>query len=200
MTAEKLGILGGTFDPVHLGHLILGEAAREEAGLDRVLFVPTGHSWRKPDRVITPGAMRLEMLRLGTVDNPYFEVSGVEVDRPGPSYSDVTLEELAEANPGAELFFIIGTDALADMPNWRAPKRIVELATLVVAERAGSERSAEVEALPGRLGARAVWLGMPVIDISATDIRERVRLGRSIRYLCRMRSPRTFGSSGLYRG
>lgn len=178
----KLGVLGGSFDPIHLGHLILAETAREQLGLDRVAFVPTGYSWRKAEREMTPATQRCEMVKLAIVDAPEFELSTLEVDHEGPSYTAVTLEALADENPGAELFFILGRDALVDLPNWHAPERLVELATLAVATRAGESGAASSEAALGDLRARIAWLDMPLIEISATDIRQRVRDGRSIRY------------------
>lgn len=178
----RLGMLGGTFDPVHIGHLILGEAAREELGLDRVIFVPTGHPWRKPDREITPAADRVEMLRMAVAGNPYFEVSMLEVEREGSSYSEVTLAALRDANPGAEMFFILGRDALADLPNWHDPSAVVSLATLVVASRGDDISSVSEDSALARLNARIVSLKMPVIGISATDIRRRVHDGLSILY------------------
>lgn len=181
MTSERIGILGGTFDPVHIGHLILGETARDEISLDRVLFIPTGHSWRKQQLAISPGSDRLAMARLATEGNAAFEVDDIEVRREGPSYTDETLEELATSHPGAELFFILGRDALLDLPNWRNPARIIELATLVVADRPDDEADDAPETVV--TGARTVRLRMPALDISATDIRERIRAGRSVRYL-----------------
>lgn len=169
----RLGVLGGTFDPIHIGHLILGEAAREQLGLDRVLFVPTGVQWRKAGREIAPAEHRVAMVRLAVEDNPAFAVSTAEVERPGPSYTADTLEELAKT-PGAELFFIVGRDAYEDLPNWVRPERIRELATVVVAARHGES----LEVKPP-----AVRLEMPEIGASATDIRERVAAGRTIRYL-----------------
>lgn len=174
----KLGVLGGTFDPVHIGHLILAESARDQLGLDRVLFVPAGHPWRKEGREIASSGDRVAMLRLAIEGNDPFAVSLVEVEQVGPSYTHVTLKEIAEANSGAEMYFILGRDALTDLPNWKDPDRIMELATLVAAERVG-----EVIAAPVQGVARATWLQMPLIEISATAIRERVRRGRSIRYL-----------------
>jgi nicotinate-nucleotide adenylyltransferase len=179
----RLGVLGGSFDPPHLGHLILAETARQQAGLDRVLFVPAGYQWRKAEREMTAAAQRLEMVRLAIADNPQFAVATLELEREGPSYTAVTLEALAAENPGADLFFILGRDALADLPNWHAPERVVALATLAVAGRPDGGASAASEALPAGLGARLVWLDMPAIEISATDIRRRVESGRSIRYL-----------------
>jgi nicotinate-nucleotide adenylyltransferase len=195
----RLGVLGGTFDPVHLGHLILGEAAREELALDRVIFVPAGEPWRKSGREITAGADRLQMLRRATAGNPAFEVSLLEIDRPGPSYTEVTLEALQDERPGAELFFILGRDALTDFPHWHDPQRIAELATLAVAGRGDVPLSDEAEvALPG-VHVRLCHLRMPRVDINATAIRDNVRDGCSVRYLV----PDTVGAyieeRGLYR-
>ncbi|MEX0684096.1 MAG: nicotinate-nucleotide adenylyltransferase [Dehalococcoidia bacterium] len=196
----RLGVLGGTFDPVHLGHLVLAETARAELALDRVVFVPTGYSWRKAGREMLPAEQRCEMVRLAIAGDPHFELSTLEVDREGPSYSEVTLEALAEENPGAQLFFILGRDALADLPNWHAPERIVELATLAVATRVKEGATAAPEAALGDLRAHIVWLEMPAIAISATGIRERVRAGRSIRYLVPDAVAEYIAAHGLYRG
>ncbi len=195
----RLGVLGGTFDPVHLGHLILGEAARQELALDRVVFVPAGQPWRKGGREISPGADRLQMLRLATAGNPAFEVSILEIDRPGPSYTEVTLEALQDENPGAELFFILGGDALTDFPHWHDPQRIAELATLAVAERGDEALAGEAEVgLPG-VHARLCHLRMPRVDINATAIRENGREGRSIRYLVPDAVAAYIEERGLYR-
>ncbi|HEY5640362.1 MAG TPA: nicotinate-nucleotide adenylyltransferase [Dehalococcoidia bacterium] len=176
----RVGVLGGSFDPVHVGHLRLAEAAYEQAGLESVIFVPAGHQWRKADQEMAPAAERCEMVRLAIAGYPHFEISTLEVEREGPSYSDVTLEALKEERSGAELVFILGQDALADLPNWHAPERVLELATLAVAGRAGDGEPAASEALPGGLQGRVVWLDMAFVDVSATGIRERVRAGRSI--------------------
>ena len=196
----RLGVLGGTFDPIHAGHLILGEAAREQLDLARVLFVPTGHSWRKGDREIAPGSDRLEMVRRAIAGNPHFESSTLELDREGPSYSEVTLAAIKGQHPDADLFFILGRDALADLPNWHDPQAVVELATLAVAERSGDGGAAPLDesALPG-LQARLVTVQMPRIDVSATDVRDRVRAGRSIRYLVPDAVADSIAERGLYR-
>jgi nicotinate-nucleotide adenylyltransferase len=195
----RLGVLGGTFDPVHLGHLILGEAARQELALDRVIFVPAGEPWRKSGREITAGADRLQMLRRATAGNPAFEVSLLEIDRPGPSYTEVTLEALQDERPGAELFFILGRDALTDFPHWHDPQRIAELATLAVAGRGDVPLSDEAEvALPG-VHVRLCHLRMPRVDINATAIRDNVRDGCSVRYLVPDPVAAYIQERGLYR-
>lgn len=195
----RLGVLGGTFDPLHLGHLILAEYSREQLALERVLFVPAGQPWRKADRTVSAAGHRLQMARLGTADNPALEVSGVEIERPGPSYTADTLEWLLTTGPGASLTLILGQDALLDLPHWVRPRRILELATLAVARRGGSNNSEEaLRALPG-LEERLVWLEMPRIDISASEIRARVRRGLSIRYLVPGAVEAYIREHGLYR-
>ena len=169
----RLGVLGGTFDPIHIGHLVLGEAAREQLSLDRVLFVPTGVQWRKSGREIAPAEHRVAMVRLAIEGNPGFELSVLEVERAGPSYTADTLEALADEYKGSELFLILGRDAYGDLPNWIRPGRILELSTVAVAARDGE----------AKLESPALGLLMPEIGISATEIRERVAAGRSIRYL-----------------
>lgn len=186
----RLGVLGGTFDPIHLGHLVLGEAAREQLGLDRVLFVPAGTQWRKSGREIASAEHRVAMAELAVADNPAFEVSTVEVERPGPSYTADTLEELAKT-PDAELFLVLGKDAYEDLPNWVRPDRIRELASVAVAARNGEQVTVEPP---------AVRLEMPEIGISATDIRQRVAAGRSILYLVPTAVGAYIRKHGLYIG
>lgn len=179
----KIGVLGGTFDPVHIGHLLLGECAREELGLESVLFVPAGQPWRKAGREVSPAKHRLAMLRLALADNAAFRVSTVELERAGPSYTAETLETLRQQHPEAQLFLVLGEDALADLPHWHDPARILDLATVAVAARSGAGPNLRLaEALLPGLVAKVVWLRMPIVEINASGIRERVRLGLSIRY------------------
>lgn len=181
----RLGVLGGTFDPVHVGHLILGEAAREELALDRVLFVPAGQPWRKAARQITASEHRVAMVRLAVEDNPAFEVCTVEVHASGPSYTVDTLERIRAENGDAELFFIVGLDAFQDMPNWKEPDKIVELAVIAVTGRPGYGGAVEGSpALPRpHTGEGVRWFPMPEIRFSSSTVREMVELGKSIRYL-----------------
>jgi nicotinate-nucleotide adenylyltransferase len=195
----KTGILGGTFDPIHIGHLILAESAREELGLGKVIFIPTGEPWRKAGRDVSDGAHRLAMADLAVQGNEAFQVSPMEVERPGPSYLYETLEELERDSPGDEMYFLLGADALADLPNWREPKRIVELATLAVARRGETTaRPNPGSALKG-LEARLVDIPMPEIGISATAIRQRVKSGKSIKFLVPAGVELYIGEQGLYR-
>jgi nicotinate-nucleotide adenylyltransferase len=183
----RLGVLGGTFDPPHLGHLILAEEARLALELDQVLFVPAGAPWRKADRKLSPREDRLAMVQLAVGDSLYFAVSILEIEREGPSYTADTLAVLRDQfGPDTELFFIIGADSLADFPHWHEPQRILEFARLAVAERPASEEEQVDEALTEDLARamreRVVWLRMPLIGISASAVRERVQNGLSIRY------------------
>jgi nicotinate-nucleotide adenylyltransferase len=180
----NVGVLGGTFDPIHVGHLIVAEEARIKLGLAEVLFVPAGEPWLKQDRDITPAVHRVEMVRRAIADNPYFKLSALEVERSGPSYTVDTLEALQnQLSSGASLFFILGRDTLAELPLWKEPREVIRLSRLVVPPRLGSRDLRHLEeAIPG-LQERVVQLDMPVIGISSSEIRQRVARGLSIRYL-----------------
>ena len=198
----KIGILGGTFDPIHLGHLIIAEEAMASLGLDRVLFVPAGDPWMKADTAITPRQHRLAMVLAAVGGNPKFKVSPSEWERFGPSYTVETLEEFQEDyGLQTELFFIIGADALKDFGKWHEPERVLELCTLAVVGRPSQESldlSALEAILPG-IGKRVVMVDDVAIGVSATDIRERVAEGRSIRYLVPAEVETYIQVHGLYK-
>lgn len=178
----RLGILGGTFDPVHRGHLALARAACDEVGLEKVMFVPAGQPWRKAGRMIASGEDRLAMLQLALEGEEAFEIGTLEMGPAGPSYTVDTLEALRADRPDDELVFILGEDALGDLPNWHRPERILELVKLAVARRADVSREALEGAgrrLPGLLE-RVVWLEMSLVEVSATGVRERARRGRPL--------------------
>jgi nicotinate-nucleotide adenylyltransferase len=182
----RLGVLGGTFDPPHVGHLLLAEEARLALGLGQVLFTPAGGPWRKAGQELSPREDRLAMVRLAVADNPHFAVSALEIEREGPSYTAETLAALRDQfGLETELFFIMGADSLADFPHWHEPQRILELARLAVAERPEPEDVALEEGLADDLARamreRVIWLDMRRIDISSTAVRDRVRRGLSIR-------------------
>jgi nicotinate-nucleotide adenylyltransferase len=180
----NIGVLGGTFDPVHIGHLIIAEEARLKLGLSKVLFVPAGQPWLKQDRNITPAVHRVEMVRRAIADNPFFELSTLEVERAGPSYTVDTLTMLGkQLGSRASLFFILGRDTLAELPLWKEPQKVVQLCRLVVPPRLGSRDLKHLEkAIPGLLE-RVIQLDMPVIGISSSEIRQRIAQGLPIRYL-----------------
>jgi nicotinate-nucleotide adenylyltransferase len=176
----RLGILGGTFDPPHIGHLIVAQFALEQLQLDRVRFIPAGDPWRKAGRALTLARHRLEMTRLAVAGNDAFEVDDCEVVREGPSYTVETLRHIrASLAEDDGLFFILGEDALADLPFWRDPAGIAESATIAVVPREGIDLP---EDLPFPLE-RLVKVEMPYIGISSTVLRERARQGLSLRYL-----------------
>ena len=180
----NIGILGGTFDPIHMGQLVIAEEARIRLGLKEVLFVPAGQPWRKLDRNITPAVHRVEMVRRAIADNPHFKLCTLEVERPGPSYTVDTLTMLRkQLGSEASLFFILGRDTLAELPLWKEPKKVVQLCRLVVPPRLGSKDLKHLEtAIPGLLD-KVIQLDMPVIGISSAEIRQRIAQGLTIRYL-----------------
>ncbi len=181
---ETLGILGGTFDPPHYGHLALAENGRAQLGLDRVLFVPAGQQPLKLNQDITPAHHRAAMVEAAIADNPAFALSRVDLDRPGPHYTTDTLALLQETHPQATLFFLIGSDSLAQLDAWHDPAGILQQARLAVMQRPGWEvdMTKLEHAVPG-IGERVVWLDTPCLDIAASDLRRRVRQGLSLRYL-----------------
>ena len=180
----NIGVLGGTFDPIHIGHLVVAEEARIKLGLREVLFVPAGQPWRKLDHNITPAVHRVEMVRRAIADNPHFKLCTLEVERPGPSYTVDTLTMLQkQLGSEASLFFILGRDTLAELPLWKEPQKLVQLCRLVVPPRLGSKDLKHLEtAIPGLLD-KVIQLDMPVIGISSSGIRQRIAQGLPIRYL-----------------
>ncbi len=180
----NIGILGGTFDPIHIGHLVVAEEARTKLGLSEVLFVPAGQPWLKQARDIAPAAHRVEMVRRAIADNPYFKLSTLEVDHPGPSYTVDTLALLQDQlSSESSLFFILGRDTLAELPLWKEPRKVIQLCRLVVPPRLGSRDLRHLEeAIPGLLD-KVIQLDMPVIGISSSEIRHRIAQGLPIRYL-----------------
>jgi nicotinate-nucleotide adenylyltransferase len=191
----RLGLYGGTFDPIHLGHLILAEACREACDLDRVWFIVAGSPPHKPEGR-TDVAHRLEMARLAVAGNPAFEVSEIETRRPGPHYSVETLEAVALERPGDDLFFLIGGDSLVDLPHWREPDKILQLAGLVVANRPGFEPP-PFDVPPDAKAIQRVTI--PPIGIASHEVRRRMLEGRSIRYQVPRAVEAYIDAHGLYR-
>lgn len=198
----RLGILGGTFDPIHFGHLLAAEEARVALHLDRVLFAPAGDPPHKQGHPILPGAYRQAMVRLAIADNPAFEVSSVDMDRPGPHYTVDTIHLLRQewGTDADETFFIMGADSLADLLTWHQPAQFIELCRLAVVARPGYRPDlAEMEtALPG-ISRRLDCVEIPVLGISSSDLQRRVREGRSIRYQVPAAVARYIAEHGLYR-
>ena len=196
----RLGLFGGTFDPIPLGHLILAESCREACALDRVWFVVAGAPPHKLGER-TPVADRLEMVRIAIAGHPAFAVSEIEAKRPGPHYSVETLTTIQRERPEDELFFLIGADSLADLPSWRQPDEIARLATIVVVNRPGGDGPPRPVALPdlgpGTKPLRSV--SIPPIGIASSDLRRRVAEGRSIRYQVPRGVEACIEAQGLYK-
>ena len=201
----RLGIFGGSFDPVHYGHLLLAECCREQCRLDRVWFVPAEIAPHKIGRALTAGPQRVDMLRLAIGGHEAFAVSTVELDRGGVSYTVDTLEAIHAEQPGDELFLLVGSDSLADLPNWREPRRICELALPVAVCRAGGP-PADFGAIAPLVAAerfemiRGQQFEMPLVDLRASEIRRRVADGLSIRYRTPRAVEKYIEAEGLYRG
>jgi nicotinate-nucleotide adenylyltransferase len=191
----KLGVFGGTFDPVHHGHLIVAESVRETVGLDRVVFIPTMISPHKADAAVTSAAHRLAMLREGVKSNPFFQVSDMEIERGGVSFTVDTLRLMAEGHRSDRLFLLIGADNLRDFRTWKDPSEIAKLARLVVMNRPGFASVPRDPALPENV----IQCPVPSIDISATEIRHRVAKGLTISYLVPPGVARYIGRHRLYR-
>lgn len=203
----RIGIFGGSFDPVHLGHLIAAETAREQASLDRVLLIPAARPPHKLDRTLASAEDRTAMLTLATGGHPAFEVSSLELERGGISYTVETLRELSVRFPSDQLVLLLGPDAVRGLPTWREPAAIAQLAELVTVEREQLDDAALLrndEALQHLLGSERVEqlidhrVRMPAVGIRATDIRRAVRAGKSIRYLVPPAVAAYLAHHGLY--
>ena len=203
----RIGLYGGSFDPVHQGHLIAAECCREQARLDKVLFLPAAIPPHKQDRPLAEAAHRVEMLKLATGGHPAFAISTDEIDRGGVSYTVDTLARLQAAHPADELLLILGPDALADLPTWREPATILARAEIIAVEREGIDDISAIVAAPklaallGPERAQRVAenrVTCPAIGIRASDLRAAIAAGRSIRY----RTPRAveqyINAHGLY--
>ena len=183
---KRIGVLGGTFNPIHNGHLLLAETARQEWELDEVILIPSGCSYMKDPKEILPGAVRLEMVRRAAADNPFFQVSDLEVMRTGNSYTCDTIEELGRRFPGAQLYHIVGADTLFHMETWKEPGRVFSGSITLAAVRDGQQDAqllCQAEHLMQKYHTRVYLLPSLHLEISATDIRERCQKGKSIRYL-----------------
>jgi nicotinate-nucleotide adenylyltransferase len=194
-------VLGGAFNPPHIGHLVLAHEAAFQLDLERVVLIPTGEA---PHKAIDPEPgpdVRLELTRRAAAGDELLEVSDVEVSEPGPSFSFRTLERLSEQRPGEQIHFLMGADAAAHLESWMDPERVLELARPAIAARPGAALD-EAEAALERLGAgeRADWIRMPELAISSTRIRQRIAQGRPVRYLLPDSVLELIESRGLYRG
>ncbi len=199
----RLGLFGGTFDPVHYGHLLLAESCREQCRLSAVWFLPAAVPPHKRNRQLTPAAERIEMLELAIAGHPAFSVSRYEADRGGINYTVDTLAHFRRQDPEGELFFLLGADMLHDLPGWHEPARVCQLATAIVVRRSGTEPVdlnclSRVVSPEGVDQIRRHQVEMPEIGISSTQIRRRVRAGLSIRYQAPRAVEKYIETHGLY--
>lgn len=200
----RLGIFGGSFDPVHYGHLLLAESCREQCRLDRVWFLPAAVPPHKQGKSLAPAKARVEMLELAVAGNEHFEVSTLELERGGVSYTVETLRLIAQRQPADELFLLMGADSLHELVTWREPAEICSLSIPVVVHRASSPEPdfAVLEKLvsPERLvKIRSHQVEMPIIDLSSTDLRQRAAQGKSLRYRTPRAVEKYIQTQGLYR-
>jgi nicotinate-nucleotide adenylyltransferase len=196
--SRRIGVMGGTFDPIHHGHLVAAEEARWQFDLDRVVFLPTGQPWQKPVGV-SPAEDRYRMAVIATASNPAFTVSRLEIDHPGPTYTVDTLRRLrAEQPEGTRLFFITGADAVLQLLTWKDPDQVLALAEFLAATRPGFDLDSLVDQVPGAAG-RVHRMDIPALDISGSDLRGRVARGAPIRYLVPDGVARYISDHGLYR-
>ena len=182
---KRVGIMGGTFNPIHLGHLIIAEAAYEAYNLDEVLFVPSGVSYMKDQSEILDAKKRVHMTGLAIEDNPHFALSTIEIDRDGNSYSYETLETLRKQNPDTEYFFLVGSDTLFALETWKHPEILLPSCTILVAVRDGvpmEKMQEHAKYLEEKFGGSIRLLTTPNIEISATDIRNRLSQNRNVKY------------------
>ena len=194
--AQRLGVMGGTFDPIHHGHLVAASEVAQFFILDEVVFVPTGQPWQKDDRKVSPSEDRYLMTVIATASNPRFSVSRIDIDRAGPTYTIDTLRDLrAERGEGAELFFITGADALSRMMSWQDANELFELAHFVGCTRPGHRLTGH-----GLPEDRVSLLEIPALAISSTDCRERVAHGQPIWYLVPDGIVQYIAKRRLYRG
>ncbi len=199
MSTGRTGVLGGSFDPIHYGHLAVAEEVRVVLQLNRVLIIPAGEQPLKPGGNVAEPVHRLAMARLACVGNPFFEVSSIEIDRPGPSYTYVTLQLLYDQGLD-DLYLILGADSVADLPRWREVRRILELAHIVGVSRPGvSFDLAYLSQIVPGLMERLIVIDGPRLDISSTDLRRRVAQGRPIRYQTPDAVVAYIETHGLYR-
>lgn len=195
---RRLGVMGGTFDPIHHGHLLTAEEAAVQFGLDEVLFVPTGRPWMKDRDDVSPAEDRYLMTVVATASNPRFSVSRIDIDREGQTYTVDTLHAVGEQAPDAELFFVTGADAMLEIFGWKDPEEVLSLAHFIAATRPGYDLARFEAAAPTRHPNVSV-MTIPALAISSTDIRRRVGEGRPIRYLVPEGVKSYIEKAGLYR-
>jgi nicotinate-nucleotide adenylyltransferase len=192
---RRIGILGGTFDPIHLGHLVMAEQVREKLRLDRVIFIPSANPPHKTKRKLSPAKDRFQMTRLGVAGNPKFAVSDLELKRKGLSYTIDTLQQLEVLYPKREIYFLTGSDVLDEIQTWKEPEQIYKQAKVVIATRPGFDRFDP----ENRFAKKSIIVPITGIDVSSSQIRAKVRKKESIRYLVPTKVEKYINKKKLYR-
>jgi nicotinate-nucleotide adenylyltransferase len=192
---KKVGILGGTFDPIHMGHLVLAEQVREKFQLERVIFIPCASPPHKTEQKLSPADDRFEMTKLALEGNPYFFVSDIELKREGLSYTVETLRELKEFYRDSEIYFLTGSDVLDEITTWKDPEEIYKLAKIVIGVRPGFDKFDP----ENHFAKKSIIVEITGIDISSTQIREKVRKGESIKYLVPSKVEEYIKNRNLYK-
>lgn len=198
---RKVGIMGGTFNPIHFGHLLLGEAAYQQFALDEVLFMPTKNPYYKKLSNSVTEEDRVKMVQLAIKDNSHFTFSGEELDREGTTYTVETLRDLTKRNPDCDYYFIMGADSLYHIESWKDTAQVLEMAVILVAGRGdlSSSLNSQIEYIENKYDASIHFLNSPSLQISSNDIRRRVQTGESIRYLLPRDVEDYIYEHGLYR-
>ncbi len=192
---KRLGVLGGTFDPIHTGHLILAEQVREKLQLEQIIFIPCASPPHKTERELSPADYRLEMTRLALEENSCFFVSDIELKRKGLSYTVETLRELRELYKDSEMFFLTGSDVLDEITTWKNPEEIYRLAKIVIAVRPGFDKFDPED----HFARRSIIVKITGMNVSSTQIREKVKSGQSIKYLVPQKVEEYIKNRGLYK-
>ena len=189
LMSMKVGILGGTFDPIHIGHLIAASSVYEALNLDSIVFIPAGDPWQKRDRELSSGRDRFEMVKLATSDDDRFQASDIEISRSGPTYAIDTVREWKRLNPSDELYWIVGSDALSGIPSWHEWEALVSEVTVVAVNRIGQTASVPFD---------VVSVEMPEVRISATELRDRFTNKLDTKYLVPQKVSEYISDQGLY--
>ena len=202
MESRKIGILGGTFDPIHNAHLLLGEAAREQFYLDRIIYIPNNLAHLQTRTELTPGEVRYQMVKMAISENPFFTCSRLEIDKPEGTYTYNTIQDLKLMYPGDELFLILGGDSIIGLDTWYKASELMQSCVILAAVRAEDDLPAldrKRRELAARFGADIRIMTFNRIDISSTEIRQRIKMGRSVRYLLPDECIEYICIKGLYR-
>lgn len=201
MNKDKIGVFGGTFNPIHIGHLILAQNALDFCDLSKIIFIPSGYSYFKDQRLILPKSRRIDMVSLAIEDNPNFELSTIECDKEGNSYTCETLRDLSGLYNNADFYYIIGDDTLFSIDTWKNPEEIFDLSSIIVAKRDYKDTTLindRIKYLNNKYNANIILLDSPNIEISSSEIRQKLRSNHSVKYYLHEKVNKYIIDNGLY--